>query len=87
MTQFMSDGVFSTCFGASVSFCSPLPSHPYITDYGASHHMTGMSSIFSSIVFLLAKARYVLPMAPSTITDTDSTPSMPLSFVFHVLNF
>lgn len=43
----LSGGVFFTCFDTSVSSLSSLFNHPWIIDLGASHHMTGMSSIFS----------------------------------------
>lgn len=80
-------GTPASAFSASES----IPGHPWIIDSGASHHMTGMSSLFSTyrVCSSRDKVRIVDGSLSSVVGtgDISHTSSMSLSSIFHVPNF
>lgn len=69
---------------------SSTPSSSWITDSEASHHMIGISSLFSYHVYSVRDKVRIDNGSYSSIVgkgDIITSPSMQLSFVFHVLNF
>lgn len=86
-TTFAQSGTFAFAFSASVS----SPSYSWIIDSGASDHMTGASSFFSSYSVCSGKDKVCIADGSySSIVDKGNipvTPSLPLSSVLHVSKF
>lgn len=67
-----------------------MPSHPWIIDSRASHHITGMSSLFFSYRVSSGRDKVrIVDGSLSSLVGTGYIPltSLPLFFVFHVPNF
>lgn len=91
MVQFQYVSIPFAYFGTFISSPSSLLNHLKIIDLGASHHMSGMSSLFS--LYCVCFDRDKVHIADGLllfVAGTCCIPltfSLPLSFVFYVLNF
>lgn len=89
MARFPNDAISSAYYGALVSSHSSLPRHHWIIDFNTSHHMTSMSSIFSSYCLALIRDKvYIVDGSLSFVASTGCiTFTSSLSSVFHAPNF
>lgn len=74
----------------SISSHRSLSNHPWFIDFGTSHHMTGMFSIFSSYRVCFGRDKeHIAYFSLSFVTGSGCIllTTFPLSSLFHVSNF